>query len=249
MNESAFEMVVTGVLKTANNKKGPPSIEYEGELYYRFMDYFYTQTEHLDELTPEGVSNLCRARAKFPLLISPINVAVRLLFKALAQNICPATLLEIGAGRNPVFEDDALEGMHYVLSDADREVVTAHSILDTECYTFSEKECDLPIKEDYFEMVIAVFVLHFPFHKIQLFELYRRLKHSGVIIANVYRRSPEARLKLTLEMEESGFKILKIQDAKDLCRDHEYWILGKSDAKMASCAIALEQLIELQIEL
>lgn len=244
MNEAAYEMVTDGVLKIANNKKGPTCIEYDGILYYRFMDYFYTQTENLDELSPEGVSNLCRARAKFPLLISPINISVRLLFKALAQKIRPTTLLEIGAGRDPVFEAETLNGMHYVLSDADRDVVTAHSVLDTECYTFSEQVCELPIKESYFEMVIAVFVLHFPFHKIQMLELHRRLKPSGVIVANVYRRSIEARNKLTLEMEDSGFKILKIKDTKNLCRDHEYWILGKSDAQMQYCALTLKELIE-----
>ncbi|MDY0834334.1 hypothetical protein [Pseudomonas sp. SED1] len=244
MNKAMFETVEDGVLKIVDNKQvGPEEIVHFEVKYYRFMDYFYTQTKHLDELTPEGVSNLCRARAKYPLLISKTNVEVRSLFKALAKKIGPATLLEIGAGRNPVFEDEEPAEMHYVLSDADSEVVAFHLESKSECYAFSGETCNLPLKKDYFEMVIAVFVLHFPFHKEQLTELHKRLSSSGVIIANVYRRSDEAREKLTSEIIETGFKIKKIIDSAKLCRDHEYWILGKSDAQLENCAITLEELI------
>src|SRR3990167_1114184 len=212
MNESEFEMVAPGVLKIIKNEKGPSETEYKGTKYFRFMDYFYIQTKHLDELTPEEVSNLCRARAKFPDLISQINIEVRSLFKALALEICPSSLLEIGAGRNPVFAATATKDMHYVLSDADREVVEYHSNTDTKCYIFSDAACALPCQEGYFEMIIAVFVLHFPFYEIQLRELYRSLKPSGVIVANVYRRSSEARIKIdpmTSTLLESGqFSVL-----------------------------------------
>ncbi|PMV24995.1 MULTISPECIES: hypothetical protein [unclassified Pseudomonas] len=244
MSEAKFVTVEDGVLKVVDDtKKGPEEVLHSEVMYYRFMDYFYTQTKHLDQLTPEGVSNLCRARAKYPSLISKTNVEVRSLFKALAKTINPATLLEIGAGRNPVFEDEPPTKMHYVLSDADNEVVVFHSENNSECYAFSGEICNLPSREDYFEMVIAVFVLHFPFHKNQLVELYKRLSSSGVIIANVYRRSTEARESLISEITETGFKIKKIVDSAKLCRDHEYWILGKSYAQLENCAIILKKLI------
>ena len=159
MCESEFEMVEPGVLKVRNNIKGPKETEYKGIKYFRFMDFFYTRTDDLDQLSPEEVSNLCRARARFPDLISQPNIEVRSLFKALAMEIGPSSLLEIGAGLNPVFAGTATTGMHYVLSDADQEVVQTHSSTETECYIFSDAACILPCQEGHFEMVIAVFVL------------------------------------------------------------------------------------------
>ncbi|MNR33546.1 hypothetical protein D3C85_1512280 [compost metagenome] len=121
--------------------------------------------------------------------------------------------------------------------------MTHHVNSSTECYVFSETACGLPLDENYFEMVMAVFVLHFPFYKTQLDELHKRLKVSGVVIANVYRRSANSRERLIADMECSGFKVLKVQDANNLCVEHEYWILGKQDAQMEICASTLKELI------
>lgn len=243
MNEENFEMIEPGVLKYKKNEKGPSETMYHGAKYFRFMDYFYTHTEHLDELKPIEVSNLCRARAQFPQLISRANSEVRSLFESLAIRIAPSSLLEIGAGKNPVFTVDAAQGMHYVLSDADDEVVKFHSSNDLDCYIFSDTACTLPYEEGYFDMVIAVFVLHFPFYKAQLTELSRTLKATGVIVANVYRRSTAAREKLASDIQKCGFEILRIHDSRGLCLNHEYWILGKSDAQIESCANTLKQLL------
>lgn len=243
MCESEFEMVEPGVLKVKNNTKGPKETVHKGIKYFRFMDFFYTRTEDLEQLSPDEVSNLCRARAKFPDLISQPNIEVRSLFKALALEISPSSLLEIGAGLNPVFAGTVTTGMHYVLSDADKEVVQTHSSTETECYIFSDAACILPCREGHFEMVIAVFVLHFPFYKAQLVELHRTLNDTGVIVANVYRRSSSARTQLASDIESSGFKILIIKDTKDLCLNHEYWILGKNEAQMENCASTLKKLI------
>jgi len=246
MNKVAFSVVTPGVLKATNDNGGPEKIEHEGDTYFRFMDFFYIKNPNLDQLTSAEVSNLCRARAKFPSLITPVNDKVRELFKNLTEIMSPTSLLEIGAGRNPVFSAGPPKGMRYVLSDADSEVIKHHEGSCTPCYVFSEDLCDLPEGEGIFEVVLAVFVLHFPFHKSQLNELYKRLSSSGVIIANVYRRSPESRQELTLEMENSGFKVKKVKDANALCRDHEYWILGKEDTQMTICASTLAGLISAQ---
>jgi hypothetical protein len=245
MNEEDFEMIEPGVLKYKKNEKGPSETIYQGTKYFRFMDYFYTHTEHLDELKPVEVSNLCRARAQFPELISRANGEVRSLFESLAIKIAPSSLLEIGAGKNPVFTVNTAPGMHYVLSDADEVVVKSHSNNDLDCYIFSDTVCTLPYEEGYFEMVIAVFVLHFPFYKVQLTELSRTLKTTGVIVANVYRRSTAAREKLASDIQDCGFKTLRIHDPSGLCLNHEYWIIGKSDAQMESCANTLKQLLGL----
>lgn len=243
MNEVAFEIVTPGVLKIIQEVKGPFEIEFDGAKYFRFMDYFYIQKENLDELLPEEVSNLCRARAKYPSLISPVNTEVREIFERLAHIICPTSLLEIGAGTHPVFLKAAPEAMRYVLSDADSEVVKHHVNSKTECYLFSDQHCQVPLEENNFEMVIAVFVLHFPFHKSQLDEIHKRLKSTGIVVANVYRRSSISRESLINEMKCAGFKIKRVSDPKKLCAEHEYWILGKQDAQIEICASRLMELI------
>lgn len=244
MNENMLNEITPGVLKIDSDKKGPDEVEYKGNIYFRFMDYFYIQNKNLDELNPEQVSNLCRARAMHPALINKANEVVRHLLKTLTQTIRPSSLLEIGAGRTPVFEtDDEAIPSHYLLSDADAEVIKYHTELNRECYNFSHDICELPNLENFLEMAIAVFVLHFPFHKSQLLEIKKRLKPSGVIVANVYRRSSSAREELTKNIKDAGFELVKIQDANDLCHDHEYWIFGKEILHVQNCALELKNII------
>lgn len=243
MEQNEFTEVTPGVLKINSNRPGPDDVTYKGTKYYRFMDYFYTQDENLDEMTLDQVSNLCRARAMYPGLISSVNVKVRAVFKELANAMRPASLLEIGAGKNPVYEVNDSKPNRYILADADFEVVDYHCNLKSECYEFSREICRLPAFDNFFELVIAVFVLHFPFHQSQLTELYRRLSVSGVVVVNIYRRSAKSRECLTSEMVNTGFKVKKIHDANNLCREHEYWILGKQDADLEKCALVLQRII------
>lgn len=243
MNDDSFVEITPGVYKMKPEEKGLSTVEFQGKTYFRFMDYFYIETENLDDLKPEQVSNLCRARAMYPHLISPVNIEVRQNFKALVEIVRPSKLLEIGAGQDPVLSLDETEQIHYVLSDADTSVVTHHTKAGRECYEFSKNICNVPDLNDLFDMAIAVFVLHFPFHKNQLLELSKRLKPSGIIVANVYRRNSESRDILMNEMLDAGFISLRIPDNVEICRDHEYWIIGKQDSQLKKYAHILEKLV------
>lgn len=244
MNEILLQEVEPGVLKLMTGEAGPDEITYKGTNYYRFMDFFYIQNKDFDDLAPEAVSNLCRARAKFPHLISDVNQDVRRIFKVLVQKINPTNLLEIGVGKNPIFGSTDAKPNQYILADADNEIVEFHKNSNNDCYNFSEQTCQIPSFDSFFDMAIAVFVLHFPFHINQIVEVYTRIKNSGVVIANVYRRDFASREKLTCDILSTGFKILKVQDSANLCRDHEYWILGKDDKDIQNCASILKNILE-----
>jgi hypothetical protein len=243
MNDNFLEEVEPGVLKLTSNEPGPEEVDYRGTTYYRFMDFLYIRNKNLDELSTEEVSNLCRARAKYPGLISTVNYDVRRVFKLLAEKVQPSSLLEVGAGRNPIFGNGDRKPDYYILADADSEVVAYHANRSNDCYEFSNEICALPQFEDFFEMAIAVFVLHFPFHSNQILELSKRLKNSGVIVANIYRRSFTSREQLTFDILNVGLKILKVQDVDNLCRDHEYWILGKEEEVVQNCGSLLKEII------
>lgn len=243
MEENAFCEVEPGVLKTINDEIGPEAVGYKGRLYYRFMDFFYIRTKNLDELSPAEVSYLCRARAKYPHLISNVNEDVRRIFKEYARIINPFSLLEIGVGKNPVLGLADCKPKHYILADADQEVVAYHSSIANICYEFSRDVCKLPKYENFFEMAIAVFVFHFPFHTNQILELTTRLKPRGIIVANVYRRSAASRAALTDAIASAGLTIEKVQDYSNLCRDHEYWLLGKDCEQVKKCTSILDKIV------
>ncbi|MCK9779836.1 class I SAM-dependent methyltransferase [Pseudomonas syringae] len=242
MNNRTFEMVEPNVLKVLGAEKGPGETEYEGKTYYRFMDFFYTYTPFLDELSADEVNNLCRARAKFPDLISQTNIDVRKLFKQIAVELAPKTFLEIGAGSHPIFQSQPQNCTKYIISDADPEVIEKLRSFGNACQIFSSSECKLHFDDGHFELVMAVFVLHFPFYKNQLAELYRVMSPSGAMIANVYRRTMEAKNQLSSDIENAGFKIHKVHDYKKLCKDHEYWIVGKDLKFLHSCARTLNRI-------
>ena len=244
MSVNLLEEIEVGVLKIKGDKPGPDKVEYNGRIYYRFMDFFYIQNCNLDELEPEQVNSLCRARAKYPNLISVVNRDVREVFKELAETIRPTSLLEIGVGRNPIFGNDGYKPDYYILADADAEIVMHYANSNGNCYKFSKDICEIPNFDNFFEMAIAIFVMHFPFHKSQLLEIRKRLKKSGIVVANVYRRDFSSRIKLTRDITDAGFKIMKVQDSNNLCRDHEYWILGNEDAHIQNCATKLEMIIK-----
>lgn len=242
MSDRDFEMIEPDVLKVKGNDKGPEETEFLGKTYYRFMDFFYTYTPYLDELNPVDVSHLCRARASFPDLISQANKDVRELFRQVAKELKPKTFLEIGAGLNPIFYDQPENCTGYVISDADPEVIQKLCNEKNNCHVFSNSYYTLPFDDDHFDLVMAVFVLHFPFYPNQLTELYRTISPLGAMVANVYRRTIEAKIKLSEDIEKAGFKIQKIHDTKKLCKDHEYWILGKNPTHLYNCAKTLERI-------
>ncbi|WP_064118909.1 methyltransferase domain-containing protein [Pseudomonas fluorescens] len=239
MSDHRFEMIEPEVLKVLGDKKGPDKAEHEGKTYYRFMDFFYTYTPYLDELTAVEVSDLCRARANHPELISQTNIDVRNLFKRVAVELSPKTFLEIGAGSHPIFYDEPQNSTDFIISDADQDVIDRLENQQNKCQLFSNTQYKLHFNDNHFELVMAVFVLHFPFYKEQLIELYRTMSPHGAMIANVYRRTIEAKERLHADMEEAGFKIYKIHDTKELCRDHEYWIIGKDLNHLYNCGEVL----------
>ncbi|MBO0368516.1 hypothetical protein GIB23_15625 [Pseudomonas putida] len=242
MSDYMFKMIEPGVLKFFGSAKGPDCTVFRGREYFRFMDFFYTHTPYLDELDADDVSHLCRARAKYPELISEANTSVRELFKKVALELSPKTFLEIGAGSHPIFGNEVQARVDYVISDADPEVVQKFHGQGIQCQVFSNAEPALNYPDNHFELVMAVFVLHFPFYTEQITELHRTMSMSGAMIANVYRRTSSARDKLLADLKREGLKVHRVQDAKGLCKEHEHWIIGKDLDYLKHCGNILTRL-------
>lgn len=200
---------------------GPREIVHDGLTLVRFMDHFYL-TCSAEDLSPNQVTELCRKRQSRPEIISNTNSGVRQLIRKLIDHKKPESLLEIGSGSNPILtnEEHIKLGIDYVRADAD----PTHASNEQD---FSGQNPGLRFENSSFEMAIAIFVLHFRFYTNQIDELYRCLKLSGIFIANVYSRSPESRIKLIETFKTAGFLLTQVLDSQRLCKDHEYWVIGK----------------------
>lgn len=213
--------ICDGVYVDEGDELGPEERVHEGRLLHRFMDKFYIRCE-TDELTPIEVDVLCRARASKPSTILRANSVVQELFRGLVRLRNPARLLEIGAGASPVFQDGGWLGdpLSYVKCDAAPDHANGWHV-------FSGFNAELPLESDYFDMAIAVFVLHFHFYASQVVELHRCMAPKGVFIANIYRRKPASLMRLNQSFGEAGFFVETLPDPHALCQDHQYWVVGK----------------------
>lgn len=201
-----------------------PRIEHNGIYLYRFMDSLYIKKENLEDLSPKEVSNLCRARLRYPDLIGPVNGKVKKIINMYVQAVRPSLLFEIGAGESPAVDNPPSETI-YLKSDADSRLSEKKQ---EEMVLFSEENYRLPYDNCSLDMAVAVFVFQFKIYREQIEELYRCLKIDGVIVANVYRRRQDSRADLEKDFNYSGFYIVRLQDPQNLCREHEYWLIGKN---------------------
>lgn len=225
------------VYENLDDSPGPVSHVHDEMNLCRFMDKFYIQCA-TDELNTNEVFELCRARAKRPEAISAVNSSVRGILRSLMHEIRPTRMLEIGAGSNPIFQSitPAPSGMDFFTADADPQIAAEGPT------NLSWSDCRLPCADNYFDAAAAVFVLHFPFDELQVAELYRCLSPKGVFVANIYRRSEQSRTNLADAFRRAGFTVNIVDDAQKLCRNHEYWVVGKNTIRAEEAVQILRRL-------
>lgn len=213
-----YEKICDGVFKV--NEKGNSVVLIEGQNHYRLMDFFYTAVP-ADELSSEQVSKLCQARVKEERCFQGANKAIKELFNSFLKIHNSKSVLEVGAGTNPILTEEEAEnyGINYIKSDAD------DKYQDLSCHF--DENADLPNKN--FDVVIALFVLHFKFYPHQIEEIFKHIKDDGIFLANVYNRSDESRILLISDFENAGFKVNIIKDPKNSCRDNYYLMASKRE--------------------
>lgn len=240
MNKKFIE-VEAGVFQLEPGAQGG-NIEYkDGKPLYRFMDSLYIREQNLHLLSPEDVTNLCRARSNNIDLIGGANYRVKEIFRKYLEIASPSIIFEIGAGTLPLMTA-APVGMTYILSDADPKA--ANEVSDGENFcVFSKSDYKLSYEDNYFDLVVAVFVFQFKVYEQQIKELYRCIGESGIILANVYRRPQGSRADLTKEFKSVGFFVSILDDPEKLCKEHEYWIIGKSESSNSAAAAIFRSII------
>ncbi|ENX39756.1 hypothetical protein ACNPMZ_06980 [Acinetobacter pittii] len=231
----AHQKICEGVFQV--KEKGDPSIEIEGKKYIRLMDFFYIEVP-ADELELEQVSKLCQARVSEKRCFEGANKDIKNLFNKFLLMHKSKSILEVGAGTNPILtENEAKENeIIYMTSDADTyEDISFHF----------DAKTDLP-STSFFDVVIALFVLHFRFYEHQISQIFKHIKEDGIFLANVYNRTNDARKILETDFMKAGFYIEFFEDPNNTCRDHYYLLASKNPAIIITNKEILFSLIKLE---
>jgi SAM-dependent methyltransferase len=206
----------------------PRQVAVDGRKLSRFMDLIYLDRP-CDKLSVKKIQVLNAARR--PLLqrqdIGAVNSRVRL---ALAHGLRAAgarRVLEWGIGFHPMHE--LLGDVSYCGVDIDPAVVEA-ARANHPGLPFHALDRDLAeIGDASSDAIVSAFVFHFRLSRLHLATMRRALTPSGILLANVYRRSMRSRRELVAEFNQAGMRVDRVRDAQELCVDHEIWCVTHAD--------------------
>lgn len=188
---------------------GPPRVYIGRELYFRFMNFIYLP-QPLESLTPEQVKKICDVR------LEHVDELVNYQFNSVivdaitdcvmaknAQHASSLKALDFGCGsglssqmllnRMPNLDLIGVDISEKAISSCQEQRIKAK---------LTELRGRLPFDTAEFDIVFAVFVMHFTIDMPTLRELCRVLRPSGLFVFNVYQRDI---VGLTEQLEEAGF--------------------------------------------
>ena len=206
---------------------GPRRLRHSGRRLFRFMDSIYLDrpSEKLDVATIRVLNGVRR-----PLLgrseVARVNTRVR---GALAAGLRAAgvrRVLEWGCGYHPM--KGLLDGVAYAGLDIDPDVVDYARRLEIGPIHLADRDLS-KIETMSVDAVVSPFVFHFRIPARHIATMRRVATPSGLILANVYRRSPRARRDLENAFRDAGLRLLRRPDPARLCVDHEFWCLYTPD--------------------
>jgi hypothetical protein len=233
-----LEKKTEGVIYGIGEGPWPPTVKFNDHIFHRFHDFIYV-SERLDELSSEQVVAVCELRESFSTDAQlSRNRSIRDLFIRLIKAFSPNSLLEIGPGTHPIFAPTDTDFL-YKLAELDSRSVRRLVDLGHSVEIFDSVTPLTHIPANSIEMIVALFVFHFPIGTLQAIEMRRVLKDEGIIIANVYRRSAEARENLRELFRTQGLQLEIVRRSDGVNYEHEYWILGK-DLGSLRCSQALD---------
>ena len=219
-----IERRARGVLLAKDLGECPQELVYKGVEYYRFHDFLYV-ADPIECLDPDQVIEICRLRNQyFSREQKAINDLVRGDFVRCTQLLKPRSVLELGPGRRPLFSE-RIEYFKYCLVELDPLAV---DWLKRSGYSASTLGLNsvLPYRSASFDLVVALFVFHFPMGEFQLLELLRVLSPQGVLFFNMYRKSRKSRRELLRLFEGQGLTVIRGASKVPIGHCHEYWAVG-----------------------
>lgn len=206
----------------------PRRLVRDGKRLSRFMDSIYLDRP-CEKLDIKKIQVLNEARR--PLLerdgVGAVNRRVREALAAGVHATGAKQVLEWGCGYHPMRA--LLDGVEYSGLDVDPRVVSHNREIHgrSNLYVADDELGDIADASQ--DAIVSAFVFHFRLTRLHIATMRRVLRPGGVVLANVYRRSPTSRRELALQFRRAGFAVHRREDAEALCVDHEIWCMSVAD--------------------
>lgn len=174
---------------------GPPRIYIGNKLYFRFMNFIYSP-QPLETLTSEQVNKLCDIRLEYidELVNYQINntVVEAIIDCVIAKNLHNSSTLKAldfgcGSGLSSQMLLNHMQNLDLIGIDMSEKAIARcqeHQI-KAKLTKVGER---LPFDTAEFDIIFAVFVMHFHIDLLTLYELCRVLRPSGLFVFNIYQR-------------------------------------------------------------
>lgn len=207
-----------------NGNTLPSLLEVYGQSLYRFLDFIYLPVQ-TEDLTPAQIAITHELRRiylpKLPAL--EVNRRVRSVLLRLLRSLVFDSIVEIGPGYEPLYRRQP-PNLAYLTADLNPAVVSALQSLRLRSCVFSASDM-LPVRRSSIDIIVALFVWHFRFPAVQIRELVRVLRDDGIVVGNVYRRTPASRATLYKTFVAAGLEVSVFPDPLQSCAGNEYWCL------------------------
>ena len=188
---------------------GPSVADINGEVHFRFMNFIYLP-QPVESLTSKQVEQVCNVRLEhFDELVNyqynslVVNIITNCVTSKCAALPLKALDFGCGSGLSSRLLKSRLPDLDLIGVDISEKAI---SHFQSEITNINAKQTSpdepLPFESKTFDVIFAIFVMHFKVDIQTLAELHRVLQPSGLFIFNVYQRDIDG---LIAQLEEVGF--------------------------------------------
>lgn len=188
-----------------------PVVSINGEVHFRFMNFIYLP-QPPESLTTEQVKKICDVRLEYfdglvnyQLNSSVVDTITDCVLAKHSTSLPPLKALDFGCGSGLSSRMllDRMPNLDLIGVDISEKAISCcqkqYKNIDARLIATGEP---LPFKTATFNVIFAVFVMHFNIDIQTLSELRRVLQPSGWFVFNVYQRDIDG---LAAQLEEVGF--------------------------------------------
>jgi SAM-dependent methyltransferase len=188
---------------------GPPVASIDDDVFFRFMNYIFLP-QPPESLTTEQVRRICDVRLEYfdELVNYHLNSSVvdSITDCVMARQSIPVTSLKAldfgcGSGLSSQMLLNRMPNLDLIGVDISEKAISRCQEQNIKAELTALGKA-LPFGTADFDVIFAVFVMHFNVDMQTLGELYRVLKPSGLFVFNVYQRDIDG---LMAQLEEVGF--------------------------------------------
>lgn len=188
---------------------GPQIVRIGEMVYYRFMDFIYLP-QPPESLSTEQIIEICDLRLEYMdhLVVSTLNERIVAEAVSRAKANCdfstsPVQALDFGCGSglSSLLLQKYWSKLSIIGVDISKKAVACSHEQHLDARLIEPDRC-LPFANASFDVIFAIFVMHFNVGVATLAELRRVLRPSGAFVFNVYQRDIDG---VVAQLQDAGF--------------------------------------------